>query len=118
MRHEAEQRALIGADLAFLFLELFIILPFVFHGELSTLSAREALAMILGGPYTLLFWGGVVAAGILLPLVAELIEIFGTTGGGLLARVTHVAVPVLILSGGFLLRLIFVHAGQDTHFLD
>lgn len=45
-----ERRALLRADVAFIVLELFILIPFVVHGELSVLSARASLDMILGGP--------------------------------------------------------------------
>ena len=60
-------RSLLRADLVFIFLELFIIIPFIIHGELSVRSARESLHMILGGPYTGSFWIGVVLIGILIP---------------------------------------------------
>jgi hypothetical protein len=34
-----------------------------------------------------------------------------------LTRGLHFIVPVMILVGGYLLRWVFVHAGQDTAFL-
>jgi formate-dependent nitrite reductase membrane component NrfD len=118
--HRAEQRRiLVRADLVFIFLELFIIIPFLVHAELSTLSAREALWMILGGPYTTIFWIGVVACGILVPMVLELADTLGA--GRILPRpvlsMMHYAAPVMILVGGYLLRWVFVHAGQETQFL-
>mgnify|MGYP000219935978 CR=1 FL=1 len=65
---DLQHRTLIRADLVFIFFELFLIVPFVVHGELSARSARQALEMILGGPYTAVFWVGVVAFGILVVL--------------------------------------------------
>lgn len=115
-----ERRALLGADLVFIFLELFIVIPFIVHGELSVLSARDALGMILGGPYTLVFWGGVVALGIVTPGIVEASELLGATRRWrpFTLRTLHYAVPLLILTGGFLLRWVFVHAGQSTGFAD
>ncbi len=112
-------RSLLRADLIFIFLELFIIIPYIIHGELSVLSAKESLNMILGGPYSGSFWIGVVLVGILIPASIELVE---AAGGArkLPARLTrglHFIVPVMILVGGYLLRWVFVHAGQDTAFL-
>jgi len=114
-----ERQALVRADLVFIFLELFIVIPFIIHGKLSVLSAKEALGMVMGGPYTTVFWGGVVALGILLPLTLELLDVTGALRRmpGTISRLVHVAAPVLILVGGYLLRWVFVHAGQETSFL-
>lgn len=112
-------RTLLRVDLIFMFLELFLIIPFVIHGELSVLSAREALDMILGGPYTLPFWGGVVAMGILLPILLEVSDLVGLAHR--LPKPVEAAfrfgAPLLVLLGGYLLRWVFVHAGQDTWFV-
>jgi formate-dependent nitrite reductase membrane component NrfD len=116
---QQEHNILVRADLLFIFLELFIIIPFIVHAELSTLSAREALHMILGGPYTKVFWGGVVCCGILLPMLIEAADLLGAVRRlpRILSRMLHYVVPLLILVGGYLLRWVFVHAGQDTQFL-
>jgi protein NrfD len=116
---EDERRLLLRADLLFIFLELFILIPYIVHGELSTLSARESLGMILGGPYTRVFWVGVVALGILVPLFLELVDFSGASRRlpPWATRTVHLAVPLLLLLGGYLLRWVFVHAGQDTSFV-
>lgn len=110
---------LLRLDLVFIVLELFLIVPYVIHGQLSTLSARTAQQMILGGPYTMVFWFGVVAFGILLPMMLELIDLSGVAARVRrpLRWVIHYGAPVLVLFGGYLLRWVFVHAGQDTHFI-
>ena len=116
---ELQHRSLLRADLVFIFLELFIIIPYIIHGELSVLAARESLTMILGGPYTGPFWIGVVLIGILIPAIIELVE----SVGGVkklprkLTRTLHFIVPTMVLVGGYILRWVFVHAGQDTVFL-
>jgi formate-dependent nitrite reductase membrane component NrfD len=111
--------ALLAADLVFIVIELFMIIPFVIHAQLSTSSARVALDLILGGSYTTVFWIGVVLLGILVPLAFEVSELLGWLNRlpESIVRVGHAVVPVLILVGGYLLRWVFVHAGQDSYFL-
>jgi len=119
-RHaQKEHRVLLTADLIFIFVEFFIILPFIIHAQLSTQSVITAMEMILGGPYTKVFWIGVVLLGILIPMVLEFSEFFGLFKKlpMIMSKFIHVTVAVLILVGGYLLRWVFVHAGQDTSFL-
>lgn len=115
----AERSILLRADLVFIALELFIIIPFIIHSSLSTLSTRIALKAILGGPHTGTFWGGVVLLGILIPMVLEVLDVSGAfkRAPRLLGTALHYVVPILILTGGYLLRLIFVLAGQESEFL-
>ena len=111
--------ALLRADLVFIFLELFLVIPFVVHGQLSVLSAKHGLDLILGGPYTVPFWLGAVALGILVPGLLEALDVAGALRRAPRAwrRAVHLVAPVLILFGGYLLRWVFVHAGQDSVFL-
>lgn len=117
---EEERRLLLSADLIFILLELLIITPYIVHGKLSTLSARESLQLILGGPYTGLFWIGVVLLGLLIPLTLEAVELAPSPHRNKVLRVPgllEMAAGLLVLAGGFLLRYIFVHAGQMSHFM-
>jgi len=114
-----QRGALARADLVFIFLELFLVIPFVIHGQLSVLSAKHALHLILGGSYSVAFWLGVVAVGILAPAALEILDVLGglPRTPSIVTRGVHVVAPVLILVGGYLLRRVFVHAGQDSVFL-
>ena len=73
-------------------------------------AGLQALGLIFGGPWTAAFWSLVVALGLLAPLLAEFIE-----------RRHHVApgraAALLVLAGGFALRYIMVHAGQESHWV-
>jgi protein NrfD len=70
--------------------------------------AGEFAAPLLIGPFALLFWGGVVVLGILIPLaVSWLARRRGAATAGL---VTLTA--LLVLFGGALLRIVLVSAGQ------
>jgi formate-dependent nitrite reductase membrane component NrfD len=117
---EEDRKLLVSADIIFILLELFIILPYIIHGELSTLSARTSLGLILGGPYTLVFWIGVIALGLLTPLLTEVIELAPTLARRSPFRphrIIEIAAGVLVLLGGFLLRYVFVGAGQMSEFI-
>jgi protein NrfD len=99
--------ALMRADLGFLALELLLIALLVIGLLTSTRSHAAAAQLVLGGPYTLVFWGGVVAAGIVVPLALQALELAG--------RIPHTVVPAaLVLGGGFALRWIMVNAGQAS----
>ncbi len=114
-----EVRFLYTLDIVLISLEFFIVLPYLIHGELSVLAVREALALILGGPYTLVFWGLFLGAGLLIPLAIEVYEFKPLlTGKGtfhLNPRLAMAAASLVIL-GGYTLRYVFVFAGQASGF--
>jgi polysulfide reductase chain C len=116
----SERHFLVSFDAMLIVLEIFMVIPFFLHQSLSTWSSTQSLNLIMGGPYTLVFWGGVVLLGLLIPLAIEGFELFpviwqeqaikySRLWGGLSAG--------LVLIGGFILRYVFVYAGQVSHFL-
>jgi formate-dependent nitrite reductase membrane component NrfD len=108
-----ERRAvdsLVRADLVFLAAELLLIGLLVISLLTSSASHAEAAKLILGGPYTTVFWLGVVAVGILVPLALQVLELGH--------RIPHTVLPaVLVLVGGFALRWVMVNAGQASSFI-
>ena len=115
----AEFRLLYLLDICFLTLEFFIVLPYLIHGQLSVQAVRESLQLILGGPFTVVFWIFFLALGLLVPLAIEVREM----APALVSKtITHCSRPLaaltamLVLAGGFLLRYIFVFAGQMSTF--
>ncbi len=110
---------LYNLDVGLMSLEFFIVLPYIVHGQLSVQAVKNSLALILGGPFTVLFWVFFLGFGLLLPWVLEVAE----TAPALIRRnpfhynlrITVVS-AVLVLAGGFLLRYIFVFAGQLSRF--
>jgi formate-dependent nitrite reductase membrane component NrfD len=114
-----ELRLLYLLDICFLTLEFFVVLPYLIHGQLSVEAVRQSMHLILGGPFTLVFWIFFLWFGLLLPLAIEVGEMLPgmLSRGGLHARKWLAATTaVLILSGGFLLRYVFVFAGQMSAF--
>jgi formate-dependent nitrite reductase membrane component NrfD len=65
----------------------------------------RAAGLVLGGPFTAVFWVGVVGIGIAVPLFIQSLAVSH--------RIRHTPVaPLLVLSGGLLLRIVIVYAGQ------
>ena len=73
-------------------------------------SQRAAAALVLGGPYTAVFWVLVVGLGIAVPLLIQ--------GLAVSHRIAHTPLaPVLVLLGGLALRFVIVSAGQASHWV-
>ena len=103
--HTAE--SLQRADVGLLAFELVLIFLLLLGLVTSSASHSAAAALLFGGQYALLFWIGVVALGIVVPLAMQLLEMSH--------RLPHTVVPaVLVLAGGFALRWVLVNAGQAS----
>jgi formate-dependent nitrite reductase membrane component NrfD len=102
--------SLIRADVVLLALELVLLALLVLGLLTSTVSHAEAAGLVLGGPYTVAFWGVIVVAGILVPIALQGLE--------LSHRIPHTVLPaLLVLAGGYVLRWVMVNAGQASGFL-
>ncbi len=98
------------ADIGFLAIELVLIALLVIGLATSSASHQEAVGLLFAPPYALPFWGGIVLAGIVLPIALQALELGH--------RIPHTVVPaILVLAGGFALRWVLVNAGQASHFV-
>lgn len=115
---DQDAKLLYTLDILLISLEILIIVPFLLHAYLATASIQNSLHLILGGPYTLLFWGVVVLAGLLVPLTFEAYEIYPLLFKGRAhhSRPLEVASGILVLVGGLVLRYVFVFGGQMSIF--
>lgn len=109
-----ERTALLGLDIVLIGLELATLVAFVMYGSVSGASAREAIRLLVASWYGLLFWIGVVVAGLVTPLVLEVRHLGHDHSRGTPVRSSHALTAALVLAGGFLLRLVFVYAGQAS----
>ena len=99
--------SLIRLDVVLLAIELVLIALLVLGLVTSTASHAEAANLVLGGPYTVAFWGVIVVAGILVPIALQSLE--------LSHRIPHTILPaLLVLAGGYVLRWVMVNAGQAS----
>jgi formate-dependent nitrite reductase membrane component NrfD len=105
-----EQSTLLRADNLFLTVELALIGLFLVGLLTASASHASAAGLLLGGPYTAVFWVFVVGLGILLPLAIQLLMAAH--------RIPHTAVPaLLVIGGGLALRFVIVSAGQYSHWI-
>jgi protein NrfD len=106
---EAEERVQMAwLDNLFLTIELGLIGLLLIGLLTSGEATAEAARLLLGGPYTAVFWVGVVSLGILLPLVIQSLAVTH--------RIIHTPIaPVLVMAGGLVLRFVIVAAGQASH---
>jgi len=109
-RDPAEQSTLLRADNAFLMVELALIALFLIGHLTSGAVHSNAAALLLGGPYTAVFWVFVVGLGIVLPLLVQSLMASHRIGHTLIA-------PLLVMLGGLALRFVIVSAGQYSHWI-
>jgi formate-dependent nitrite reductase membrane component NrfD len=106
---EPEERVqLAWLDNLFLTTELGVIVLLLVGLMSSTAAHAQAARLLLGGPYTAVFWVGVVGLGIVLPLVVQALAVTH--------RIIHTPIaPVFVMLGGLALRFVIVYAGQHSH---
>jgi len=99
---------LVRADLGFLAVEL-VLIGLLFVGLLSSSASHvAAVDLLMTGKDAVVFWVGVIAIGILLPLLLQVLQ--------LAHRIPHTIIPaILVLAGGLALRWVMVGAGQASH---
>jgi formate-dependent nitrite reductase membrane component NrfD len=108
-RRVEERELFARSDNAFLGAELLFITLLLLGLSSASRAHAEAAALVFGGPYTAVFWVGVVGIGMLLPLVTQSLAVSH--------RIHHTPIPpILVLAGGLLLRVVVVVAGQHSHF--
>lgn len=99
---------LLRADQIFLVTELVLIALLLVNLNTSSASHAAAVGLLMSGTYAWLFWGLVVALGLMLPLALQAMELSG--------RIAHTVLPaLLVLVGGYVLRWVMVNAGQASH---
>jgi formate-dependent nitrite reductase membrane component NrfD len=107
-RHAEERELLARSDNVFLVIEMFVLGLFLI-GLLSSSQAHVAAArLVLGGPFTSVFWVLVVGVGIVIPLVIQLLAVSH--------RIRHTPLgPLMVMAGGLALRFVVVAVGHVSH---
>ncbi len=101
--------ALLRWDLAAIGVELALLGIFVLDKAAGTQIDREAIGLLLAGPFTGAFVGLVLLGGIITPALVEWQELRHSALPGWLA-------PILVLLGGLALRVVLVAAGQASNY--
>lgn len=97
-------------DMALIGIELLLIVHFFMGLLAGPLAQVQAAELFLGGKYTWSFWLLVVLMGLIIPLIIEFFEYRGK-------HVPRFLVPMLVLIGGLIFRIILVQAGQTSTFM-
>jgi formate-dependent nitrite reductase membrane component NrfD len=109
-RDPDERATLLKADSVFLAVELALIVLMLVGLLTASAVHANAARLLLGGPYTAVFWVCVVGLGILLPLTLQVLMASH--------RIAHTLVaPLLVIGGGLALRFVIVSAGQYSHWI-
>ena len=109
-RDPYERVLLAKADNGFLIAELFLIMLFITGLLTSTQVHIESARLLLHGSFAPAFLVFVVCLGIVIPLLIQSLAVSH--------RIRHVpAAPIMVIAGGFVLRLVIVYAGQASHWV-
>ncbi len=108
-KDQASQTLLAKADVVLIGLELLLLGGWIVGLATQGPVYREAVSVLISGPYAPVFIGFVIFGGLLVPGALETLSLQG--------RAKHSrAVPSLVLMGGLLLRFVVVYAGQEVTF--
>jgi protein NrfD len=97
-------------DLVLIITELFLITHMIVGLYAGPEVQIQAVQVLVGGEYTVMFWGFVVILGLIVPAIFEILELSGF-------RVPVVIPVLLVLIGGLIFRIVMVNAGQLTRYL-
>ena len=109
---------LTASDMMLIGFEILAIFLFIMFAHLTVGNPAHAVSVIFpGGDLALMFWGGFVVLGLVLPVLVELRYVLPTLlhhQAYTMPRGTEIFVCALVLLGGFMLRYVVVIAGQLT----
>lgn len=111
MSHQPDERRLFTKiSLVLAGVVIFLIIH-LFMGYLAGPAVQvESAALFLGGAFTIPFWGVVVGAGLIVPVMLEILKLRGLK--------VPLAIPaILFLVGGLVFRFLMVEAGQLARYL-
>jgi formate-dependent nitrite reductase membrane component NrfD len=109
--HGAASNFLIRADMILIAIETLILTFYLVTMSSASETSRKSVTSLIHGELKLLFWGGVIFCGLVLPFVLKAVEVFGSSPD--LAGLVSVS-SAMILIGGLLLRYSILAAGVQV----
>ncbi len=109
-KNHIERRLFSKIDIALIGLELALIIHLLMSMYAGSAVQLEALDLLVGGEFTVMFFVFVVILGLIFPALLEGVELMGY-------KVPVIVPALLILMGGLIFRMVMVEAGQITRFL-
>jgi polysulfide reductase chain C len=99
-------KVLMGAEQILVVIEGIVLYLFLSHRYRAAEQGKDSVRLLLFGEMRLIFWGGVVLLGFIFPVILESIASFFPGNAVLIF-----GAGILLLCGGFFLRLGVLHAG-------
>lgn len=97
-------------DLGLIIIELGLIVHMIMGMYAGSEVQLDAMNLLIGGEFTLMFFGFVVILGLIVPGILEALEIKGY-------KIPAAIPAILVLIGGLIFRFVMVEAGQLTRYL-
>jgi len=105
-----------SVDFTLMIFSIISVSLFILGLYVSTKSSAEAVHLIMGGEFTLLFWVLVVGVGIFLPLALEIYKLIPHYIWQVALREHNPwisgVITTSVLIGGFAMRYVVIYAGQ------
>ena len=97
-------------DVGLIIIEFALIAHMIMGYYAGSQVQLEAMELLVGGEFTIMFFGFVVLLGLILPATLELIEIMGY-------KIPVIIPALLVILGGLVFRFVMIEAGQLTRYL-
>jgi len=109
-KNHFERQIISKIDLALIFVELALIVHMFMGMYAGSQVQLEAMQVLIGGSYTVMFFVFVIILGLIVPFILEISEVIGF-------KVPVVVPAMMVLIGGLIFRMVMVNAGQLTRYL-
>ncbi|MCM3123222.1 MULTISPECIES: NrfD/PsrC family molybdoenzyme membrane anchor subunit [unclassified Mesobacillus] len=115
--------------LSLLIAEVFLIFTMFLITSSTNESAAQSVSMLLTGEYSTIFWVGLIAIGLIVPIIIEGLELFNfkklntsragleVAAGGTSGIAATLITESAVLTGGFILRYLLLAAAVPVIFL-
>ena len=97
-------------DLGLIIIEIGLIIHMLMGMYAGSEVQLEAMQLLVGGDFTLMFFGFVIILGLIVPAFMEFLELKGY-------KIPVIIPAILVLIGGLVFRFVMVEAGQITRYL-
>ncbi|NNK82026.1 MAG: polysulfide reductase NrfD [Flavobacteriaceae bacterium] len=110
VRSENERNLFSKITLLMLAIQLFLMTHMILGYYAGSEVQLEAIELLIGGEFTIMFVGFVLILGLIIPLVIQIFDVNGY-------RIPVLVTATLIILGGLIFRFVMVDAGQITRYL-
>ena len=96
--------------LLMLIIQLFLMIHMILGYYAGSEVQLEAIQLLMGGEFTIMFVGFVLILGLIIPLIIQILDVLGY-------KIPVTVTAFLIVIGGVIFRFVMVEAGQITRYL-